>query len=593
MIGSLRKTARFLPLLFSLSSFACSEQAATSESAPPAPEAEQDDDRAGTERLIAEADIVQLRDGRLYAMSKSGTVAIVDVSQPGRLALLGKTRLPGQPFEMYLRGNQLVTMSLNAFQSSGAQAEIADEGRYPRYYQNASSAVIVLDISNPTSMSMPAIHVVPGTIDDSRVIGDVLYVVSTERGYCYRCRPDNSTHVTSYSLTDAIGLPKVDDLELAPPEGYGSTWERAVSVGKDRLYVGGRSSTGYSASAGEIDIIDVSDPQGHLVRGAHLEVSGPIYTRWQVDERDGILRVVSQPGASGANNSSKMPAVDTFAIESSQSVKQLGHMEMTIPALEGLRGVRFAEDRAFVITYRRTDPLYTIDLSDPKAPRQRGELHIPGFVFHMEPFGDRLLGLGVDANNEEGNLNVSLFDVSNLDEPRMIERVSFGGKGLRTDDSTARVQLAEDYDRIQKAFKVLDDGLIVVPFSGTTGPRGYGDTCESTTSGVQLIEWQNDRLVKRAHLPLQGNPRRALPYQDELITVSDSNVRTFSLANKDVAQPTADVVIGKCVSRYGYDDFGGFCSVHAPGSRAGGIATIGTLAGVFAFVIVRRRRSSR
>src|SRR5262245_30575294 len=115
MLGSLRKISPLLPvLLLSLTNFACADASATNDSGPVTPETDRDDSQASTERLIAEADIVQLRDGRLYTMSKSGTVAIVDVSAPGRLALLGKTRLPGQPFEMYLRGNQLVTMATNA-----------------------------------------------------------------------------------------------------------------------------------------------------------------------------------------------------------------------------------------------------------------------------------------------------------------------------------------------------------------------------------------------------------------------------------------------------------------------------------------------
>jgi hypothetical protein len=73
----------------------------------------------GAQRAIAEADIIQLDGGRLYAMSKSGTVSIVDVSAPGRLVLLGQTTLPGQPFEMYRRGGYLLAMSNGAVASDG------------------------------------------------------------------------------------------------------------------------------------------------------------------------------------------------------------------------------------------------------------------------------------------------------------------------------------------------------------------------------------------------------------------------------------------------------------------------------------------
>jgi len=64
-------------------------------------------------RAIQEADIIQLDDaaGLLYAMSRSGTVSIVDVATPGQLWLLGQTTLPGEPFEMYRRGDYLIAMS--------------------------------------------------------------------------------------------------------------------------------------------------------------------------------------------------------------------------------------------------------------------------------------------------------------------------------------------------------------------------------------------------------------------------------------------------------------------------------------------------
>ena len=88
---------------------------------------------------------------------------------------------------------------------------------------------------------------------------------------------------------------------------------------------------------------------------------------------------------------------------------------------------------------------------------------------------------------------------------------------------------------------------MVVPFSA---PRLYSETgtgCDNAGGGVQLVEWKGDTLAKRALLPLPGNPRRAFEHDGELLTVSDSNVRSFALENLAVAHQTADVVIGTCV----------------------------------------------
>ena len=52
--------------------------------------------------------------------------------------------------------------------------------------------------------------------------------------------------------------------------------------------------------------------------------------------------------------------------------------------------MRFDGPRAYAITYNQTDPMFVIDLSDPRAPRQRGALYMPGFMFYLEPYGASL-----------------------------------------------------------------------------------------------------------------------------------------------------------------------------------------------------------
>jgi len=248
-------------------------------------------------------------------------------------------------------------------------------------------------------------------------------------------------------------------------------------------------------------------------------------------------------------NGLSAPEVDTFRVDSAQAVRPLGHMTLNTGRPEGLRAVRFDGARAYAITYatpQRTDPLFVIDLTDPAAPRQRGELVIPGFMYHLEPRGDRVLALGVDGTDPNGSLNVSLFDVAAPDAPRQLARVAFAPPYL-TEQYTVMNEMAEDQDRIQKAFRAFDDGVVVVPFSAPRQYAASGTACDNGGGGVQLIEWQGDTLSKRALLPLPGNPRRAFEHEEGLLTVSDSNVRAFSLENLAVAHQTADVVIGTCV----------------------------------------------
>jgi MYXO-CTERM domain-containing protein len=527
------------------------------------------------ERAIAEADIIQLDSSRagarLFAMSKSGTVSIVDVSTPAHLALLAQTRLAGRPFEMYRRGNFLITMANAAVDVRGSE--------YTAQYQaqpdpNSSSLVSVLDSNDPGLRRLGTLSV-PGEIADSRIVGDVLYLASYENAACYRCSTKPRTLVTSFDISDASNIRQVDQasFESNAPDSYnlawGTNWKRSIFVTDQRLYIGGHADIDpstyntygqTSANEGIIDVLDITDPHGKLGHGARLSVGGAILSRWQMDELGGVFRVVSQAGAGRTGNGTAMPQVATFRVASAESFTKLGLMTLKLPRQEGLRTVRFDGTRAYAITYNQTDPLFTIDLSDPAAPVQRGELFMPGFMFHLEPHGDRVIGLGIDRGDPQGSLNVSLFDVSDMAHPTMMKRASFATAHISEDYEILNSEVAEDQDRIQKAFRVLpfpglDQGLVVVPFDALV-PQGK-ETCANPGGGVQLIAWTNDTLEKKALLPVPGNPRRAFTHNGEIITVSDSNVRSFSAADIGVATQTADVVIGECIPKASSTYYGG------------------------------------
>jgi hypothetical protein len=282
-----------------------------------------------------------------------------------------------------------------------------------------------------------------------------------------------------------------------------------------------------------------------MVEGAAVPAKGQISSRWQMDEWNGVLRVISQPpeiwdAKTGGNFG--VPSVQTFRVVSAKQVEPLGQIDLTLPPNETLRSARFDGPRAYAITALQTDPLFTIDLSDPAQPRQVGQLVMPGFVYYMEPRGERLLALGFDQNNRAGSITVSLFDVKNLATPKLLSRVNFGGSWG---------SLPEDQDRIQKVFRVLDDaGLILVPFSGWNNVdfdklSGCGS---SYAGGVEIIDFKNDTLVGRGAAPSSGETRRALVQHDRLLSISDERVQAFDISDRDAPKMTSEVVL----SRYTY-----------------------------------------
>lgn len=481
------------------------------------------------DRAIAEADVIQLDGNRLYALSRVAGLAVVDASDPSALKLLGRYReLSGSPFEMYLRGDVAILMF-----TGWSQYEKGDDGSYSYV---TTSKVVTVDVADPTAIASLGTFDVPGSISDSRIVGDVLYVAGYEDGYCWRCEQNKpTTTVSSLNLADPREMRKVDQLRYADTGGQWS-WQRSITVTNQRMYVAGPEYGNQGPIGSTIQVIDISDAAGDLVPGATLEARGQISSRWQMDEYDGVLRVVSQ---SPAWRTTELPQLQTFKIISSKEFQPLAKLDIVIPARESLQSARFDGPRGYLITAERTDPLFTLDLSDPAKPKQVGELVMPGFVYHMEPRGDRVLGLGFDQGNPEGSITVSLFDVSDFASPKMLSRVNFGGDWG---------SLPEDQDRIHKVFRVLpDEGLILVPFMGYERSK-TSDYCGGrSVGGVQLVDYANDTLRRRGSASSEVEVRRALVHNEHLLAVSDQRVESFTMADRDALTPASTATISSTV----------------------------------------------
>lgn len=473
-------------------------------------------------REIAEADIIKVIDGKLYALSQYGGLAVIDISRKDELKLLGRHKVVATPFEMYVQDGIVFAM----YQGYGEY--VTNEADGTLSWANTSH-VVILDATNPAAITQLDTFAVPGLISDSRVVGDVLYVASYEDGYCWGCEENApKTTVISLDVSDPTNVSKVDQINFSERSDLYS-WKRSLSATNERIYVAGPNWGNAGPVGSTIQVIDISDPAGDMVEGATVAVEGQINSRWQMDEYEGTLRVISQ---SFEWDTTSVPHIETFNIVSSTEILPLADVPMVLPRPEQLQSVRFDGDRGYAITFEQTDPLFTIDFSDPALPVQAGELEIPGWVYHMEPRGNRLIGLGFDQGNAAGSVHVSLFDVSDMTNPTLLSRANFGGDWG---------WLAEDQDRIHKAFNILDAAnLILVPFSGydQTNATECGGRY---VSGVQLLDWENDTVTARGIAPSEAQARRGFLHEDRLFTVSDERVETFDITDRDAPATTAEL----------------------------------------------------
>ena len=165
-------------------------------------------------------------------------------------------------------------------------------------------------------------------------------------------------------------------------------------------------------------------------RGAQGSFSGNVLNQFAVDEHEGFLRVVVETWDEGSG-------VLVFEHQA-ESLIEVGALR-GLASNENLYSVRFAGNRAYFVTFLRTDPLFVVDLSSPTNPVLVGELHVPGFSDHIQPLDENfLLTVGSDADEMTGSmggLQVSIFDVSDSMNPSLVHRYSL------TDDSSSSTEI--------------------------------------------------------------------------------------------------------------------------------------------------------
>lgn len=218
----------------------------------------------------------------------------------------------------------------------------------------------------------------------------------------------------------------------------------------------------------EIHRFDISDPSrtAYEVSG---RVAGHLLNQFSLDEYDGNLRVATTSGSAWMEGAQQSESFVVVLGESDGELTQVGKVG-GLGKGETIHSVRFIGPTGYVVTFRQTDPLYTIDLSDPTSPRVAGELKILGYSAYLHPLGDGfLLGVGQDAT-EQGSttgLQVSLFDVRDASNPTRVARATVPGGSS-----------SAEWDH--RAFLWWDQaGLAVVPV------EAYGFFDDSSAGGAE------------------------------------------------------------------------------------------------------------
>jgi hypothetical protein len=446
-------------------------------------------DYSGTNVQVAgidEPDVVKTDGQRIFVVGQ-GELHWIDAS--GTPEIVASMSLDGWGQQLFLSGDRLLVMTS---EGGYGIDQFIDSGVSFNERGGDSQRVVLteVDVSDPSSMEAVRTLVLDGNILSSRMTSGSIRVVIQSRpvgfdwvypeGSGIRAEQDaidankelieNSTienwvpwyilkddesgttsdgpvlgcdqvgHPEEFSGLSMMTILSIDlDKGLEPGNSIGLLAEgQTLYASQDNLYVATSPWTTWRVPLSEDDVdkdetfstqihmfdITDTDTTTYVASG---DVEGTLLSQWSMDEYEGTLRVVVTD-ESPWWGTSEVP--DTAVV----TIERRGDELVEIGSVDGLGknervyAVRFIQNKGYVVTFRQVDPLYVVDLSDPKDPAVTGELKINGYSAYLHPIGDDLLlGVGQDASDEGRTLGtqVSVFDVSDPTDPRRLSRMTF------------------------------------------------------------------------------------------------------------------------------------------------------------------------
>ncbi len=449
---------------------------------------------------VDESDVVKT-DGRYIYQVNQDRVLVIDAYPAADMKLVSTISFDEKDFspqEIYLDNSRLVV--IGQFYPSGPLESTKIQGKtsiLPIQLGSSTVKALVFDVSDKTQIKKVKEAEIAGDYISSRRIGANLYLVANQYiDYWYNDNTKNKPQLPAYR--DSASADKFVNLQCQDIRYFPNSSEPNYlvlgSLNLDQpdkpIQVSAYLGSGQNIYCSDKNLyvsvmkIDRSAPvkpasqttliykfaldQDKITFAGEGSVPGSILNQFAMDENDGNFRIATTTGevwGSPENTS----ANNLYVLNDQMQV--CGKIENIAPG-ERIYSVRFIGDRGYIVTFKKVDPLFVIDLKDPQTPKILGKLKIPGYSDYLHPYDENhIIGFGKDtveatdynASKVPGGMayyqgmKIALFDVTDVNHPIEEFKEVIGDRG--TDSELLRNHKALLFSR--------DKNLLAFPVTVT------------------------------------------------------------------------------------------------------------------------------
>ncbi len=362
------------------------------------------------------------------------------------------------------------------------------------YYEAGTTFVKIYDVSNKANPLLTRNFTITGNYVNSRMIGNYIYEIISESAYvvngtavlptifsgkdAYNVAATNiyyaNTSDTYYSYTTIVGLDIMSNNQQLSNMTIMMGGSGTIYVSQSNIYITypqmqwqefkTTSPTPNSASTNSgitimpmpiaraptwqgVAIYRIRISGASMTFAAQGNVTGSVLSQYSMDENNGYFRIATTSYDYNSNSWTSIQQNNLYVLNS--DLKIVGKIE-NLASGETLHAARFMGNRCYLVTFQQVDPLFVVDLSQPANPKVLGNLTIPGYSDFLQPYdATHLIGIGQDVNasidadkvHTPGavyytailGLKVSLFDVSDVSNPKEISKYVIGDRGTTSE----------------------------------------------------------------------------------------------------------------------------------------------------------------